>query len=234
MVKNGLEFLDRPYVAHTLEVNDKEELVINCDEVDCTTFVEYTLAMSLCTPHNGEISEPEFIAKVQQLRYRNGTINGYTSRLHYTSEWINNAIKLGYIEDVAAKNSPYTAKLELSFMSTHPQLYKHLKESPDNVAKMRTIEQSLSGQEFHYVPKDKLPNNGLPWIQSGDILCLVSNTPGLDLAHLGLAFYVEGKLCLLHASSSQKKVVISKVSLREMMKRNSNWTGVRVLRIQSE
>ena len=34
MVTNGLKYLDVPYVAHTLEVNETEDLVINCDEVD--------------------------------------------------------------------------------------------------------------------------------------------------------------------------------------------------------
>lgn len=38
MLKYGLNFLKTPYVAHTLEVNEEEKLVVNFDEVDCTTF----------------------------------------------------------------------------------------------------------------------------------------------------------------------------------------------------
>ncbi|MCS2442038.1 DUF1460 domain-containing protein [Bacteroides uniformis] len=41
MLSNGIKYLDVPYVAHTLEADGPEELVINCDEVDCTTLVEY-------------------------------------------------------------------------------------------------------------------------------------------------------------------------------------------------
>ena len=37
MLKYGLNFLKTPYVAHTLEVNEEEKLVVNFDEVDCTT-----------------------------------------------------------------------------------------------------------------------------------------------------------------------------------------------------
>lgn len=37
MLSNGIKYLDVPYVAHTLEADGPEELVINCDEVDCTT-----------------------------------------------------------------------------------------------------------------------------------------------------------------------------------------------------
>ena len=50
MLSNGIKYLDVPYVAHTLEADGPEELVINCDEVDCTTLVEYVLAETL-TPN---------------------------------------------------------------------------------------------------------------------------------------------------------------------------------------
>ena len=34
VLSNGIKYLDVPYVAHTLEADGPEELVINCDEVD--------------------------------------------------------------------------------------------------------------------------------------------------------------------------------------------------------
>lgn len=117
-------------------------------------------------------------------------------------------------------------------MSSHPELYKQLSNSPQNVAKMKEIEKSLNGQEFHYVPKDQLPFNGLPWIKNGDIIAITTNTPGLDVAHMGIAFYIDGKLCLLHASSKEKKVMVSKVALGQMLQSNDNWTGIRVLRMK--
>ena len=57
MLKYGLSFLKTPYVAHTLEVNDEEKLVVNFDEVDCTTFVEYVLALSLSPVKDGAIDK---------------------------------------------------------------------------------------------------------------------------------------------------------------------------------
>ena len=36
-LKYALKFINTPYVAHTLEINDQEQLVINLKEVDCTT-----------------------------------------------------------------------------------------------------------------------------------------------------------------------------------------------------
>ena len=67
MLNNGINFLDIPYVAHTLEVTDgEEELIINCDEVDCTTFVEYTLAMALSPTEDGQVAEGKKSATVME------------------------------------------------------------------------------------------------------------------------------------------------------------------------
>lgn len=232
MVINAIKFLDTPYVAHTLEVNNNEELVINCDEVDCTTFVEYVLAMSLAPTVNGEVAEGDFAKTLQQIRYRDGKIDGYTSRLHYNADWVNNGIRQGFLEDITAANSPYLCKLSLYYMSSHPEYYRQLNNSTGNKAKIKEIEHALSGQEIHYIPKEKLPFNGLPWIKNGDIIAITTNIPGLDVSHMGIAFYVEGRLCLLNASSKDKKVEVSKVALRQLLNRNSHSTGIRVLRMK--
>lgn len=233
MLSNGIKFVNVPYVAHTLETNGPEELIINCDAVDCTTFVEYVLAESL-TPKqaNGYASEYDFADNLQKIRYRNGKINGYTSRLHYTSDWINNGVKQGFLEDVTADKKPATTTLAISYMSSHPEKYNQLASSKENVAAMKKIEQSLSGKTVYYLPKNKLPFEGLSWIKDGDIIAITTNIPGLDIAHMGIAFYVDGKLTLLHASSTKKKVVVSKIALSQMLKKNKTWTGIRVLRMK--
>lgn len=45
----------------------------------------------------------------------------------------------------------------------------------------------------------------MPWIKDGDIIAITTHTPGLDVAHMGIAAYRKGKLHLLHASSAQGK-----------------------------
>ena len=231
MLNNGLGFLNTPYVAHTLEVNDTEELVVNCDEVDCTTFVEYVLAMSLCPEQGDNMLESDFANNLQSIRYRNGEINGYTSRLHYTTDWIGDNIRMGIIEDVTAAKSPETITVSVSYMSANPDKYKHLKDSPENVAAMAGYEKQLSGKKVHWLPKGKIPVEGLSWIKNGDIIALVTNTPGLDISHLGLAVYIKGNLHLLHASSKEKKVVVERLALKEQLASSKNVTGIRVLRM---
>ena len=180
MLSNGIKYLDVPYVAHTLEADGPEELVINCDEVDCTTLVEYVLAETL-TPqigrrrHLGKRFRPITCKKSVTVTVKS---TGYTSRLHYIADWINNGVRNGFLQDVTGAMSPDTERLSISYMSSHPQLYKQLANSPENIAKMKKIEQSLSGKEIHYLPKAKLPADGLPWIKDGDIIAITTNTPG--------------------------------------------------------
>lgn len=232
MVAYAIDFLGVPYVEHTLDLEGPEELVLNCDEMDCTTFVEYVLAEALCPVVDGDISESEFAQNVVNIRYRDGKINGYTSRLHYISDWINNGVRNGFLEDITAQKSQDTQQLNLNYMSTHPQEYKQLANSPENVATMKRIEESLTGQTIHYLPKDKVPYNGLSWIKNGDIIAITTNTPGLDIAHMGIAFYADGKLTLIHASSKEGKVVASTTTLTQMLQDNGKWTGIRVLRMK--
>ena len=69
-------------------------------------------------------------------------------------------------------------------------------------------------------------------LKDGDIIAITTNIPGLDVVHLGLACYEKGVLKLLHASSTQKMVVVSQEPLAQMLKRNKKFTGIRVLRIK--
>lgn len=222
MIRIGKSYLGTKYVANTLDESPEEKLVIQPQKVDCLTFVEYVLAQALSS---------DITRNLQNIRYRDGIIDGYPSRLHYTSDWIENGVRHGYLEDITAENSSYINKLSLSFMSTHPELYKQLANSPENVKRIAECEKALTGKTVHILPKNKLPDKGLPWIEDGDIIAITTSLPGLDIAHVGIANYISGNLHLLHASSSLGKVVISEKPLRNMLDNHKSWTGIRVVRM---
>ena len=96
---------------------------------------------------------------------------------------------------------------------------------------MTEYEKALSGKIVHWLPKSELPENGLSWIMDGDIIAITTKLPGLDIAHVGIAQYIKGKLHLLHASSTLGKVVISDDPLNHMLNNNKSWTGIRVVRM---
>ena len=130
MLRIGKSYLGTAYVANTLDGEEEECLVVRKDAVDCLTFVEYTLAQALGA---------SFTENLQKIRYRDGIIDGYPSRLHYTSDWIDNGVKHGFLTDVTAAHNTPTLRLSLSYMSTHPKLYKKLADSPENVLRMATL-----------------------------------------------------------------------------------------------
>ena len=233
MLLNAVSFINTPYGVKTLDMSNEEQLVLNTDEVDCVTLVENVLAMSLAeNSQTLQLNEQDFTRWLTKIRYRNGVIDGYTSRLHYMTEWIANGVKQGFLEDVTAVQSPYTAKMNISYMTNHVSDYPKLQLSADNLNKMKQIEAALDGTEVHYIPKDYLTDEGFFWIRSGDIIAITTSTPGLDIAHMGIAMNVDGTLTLLHASTTDMKVEVSKVSLKEMLRRNKSWTGVRVIRMK--
>lgn len=231
MLKHGLSLVGTPYVANTLERTEQEELFTSREELDCTTFVESVMAMTLSTKEDGTFSENDFADNLQKIRYRDGILNSYTSRLHYVADWINNNIQKGIIQDIAAVYSKDTDIINLSFMSQNPDKYKHLRNNPENTFFMAEVEKKLTGQEVHWIPKQKLPDDGLSWIHDGDIIMLTTNIRGLDVSHMGIAIYQNGKLHLLHASSVEKKVVVDKRTLRNQLAQSKHVTGIRVVRI---
>ena len=147
-------------------------------------------------------SEKTFL---QKIRYRDGIINGYTSRLHYFSEWIQEGEKNKFITDITALEATDSMYIALSYMSTHPQYYKHLSNSSQNREEIAEVEKSISGTIIKWLPEQKLPTEGLPWIKNGDIIALTVGIYGLDVSHVGFAIYQGGQLHLLHAD--RKSVV---------------------------
>ena len=82
----GRQFIGTPYGAHTLE-GEQEILTVNLDSLDCTTFVETAMALAY-TIVEQRTSWRDFIYNLRRLRYRNGEVDGYPSRLHYIADWV--------------------------------------------------------------------------------------------------------------------------------------------------
>lgn len=228
------QFLGCPYVAHTLEVNDTEQLVVNTRQLDCTTLVENVLALALCK-QQGQTTFAAFREHLQQLRYRQGVIDGYPSRLHYFTDWINDNVSMGLVTDVQHEGAPFTAiqTVKANYMSTHPDAYKALKANPSLVSVIATQEQKLTGKKYRYIPKAQIKNTQLlrQTVKTGDVIAITCSKPGLEIAHLGFAVWQRDGLHLLNASQIHKKVVLEPMTLRDYLHRHSSHTGIRVIRL---
>lgn len=226
------EFMGHKYVAGTLEKGTGEPLVINTQEVDCTTFVEQVLAI-YATISGGEKEFHAMCRNLQRIRYRGGRREGYATRLHYTSQWIADSAKHNIIEEIEYGKMGKRKAVELFFMSNNPASYKLLKEDSLLVKDIEKWEKAFCGKECCFIPKKELykTHSELP-IKNGDIIALTTNIKGLDVSHMGIAFWQEGRLHMLHASSAEGKVIKEERTLYEYQKNKKSHTGVRVFRVK--
>lgn len=228
VIKVAKHFLGTPYVAGTLEI-EPERLTINTRETDCILFVEMCLAMSL-TAKDAEPTFEKYVDNLRRLRYRNGKVDGYASRLHYTSEWIIQGETRGIFHEVSRQCGGSVLDQKFNFMSNHPASYKQIKDNPKAVAKIRIAEQNLETWDYWYIPKADLPRC-IQNIKTGDIIGFNSSTPGLDIAHVAYAYWEGDTLTFIHASMSDKKVVINKTPLVEYTNGIKGHNGLRVVRL---
>jgi hypothetical protein len=228
MIKIGKDFIGTPYVAKTLDQNSGEPLVINLRELDCTTFVENCFAIAR-TIKSSKPNFKQFTEELENIRYRDGKRNGYTSRLHYFSEWISNNENKRLIDDVTFQlgGKPYPIKLNI--MSTKPELYPQLKNNPELIEKIRLTETELSKIIFFYIPTVKFPDCENEIID-GDIAALTASVEGIDILHVGFMFQNKGHVYFLHASQTEKKVVMTESPFIEYLKGRKGASGVMIAR----
>jgi hypothetical protein len=228
LLSAGEQWLGTPYIAHTLERPDGEKLVVNLREQDCTTFLENTLAMA------ASVKQPfpsfEIYAQVlQQIRYRNGLINGYPSRLHYFSEWLYDNESKGFVQIITARLGGKPYEKPLNFMSAHRSAYPALKD--DSFYKqIGSIEKELNTRRYSYIPKAEV-HKIESQLQDGDIIAITTGIQGLDVVHVGFAKKQNNRIHLLHASLDEKKVVVSSKPLAEYLMGNKNQSGIMVARV---
>ena len=229
VIKVAKHFLGTPYVAGTLEI-EPERLTVNTRETDCILFVEMCLAMSL-TAKDPQPTFEKYVDNLRRLRYRDGKVDGYASRIHYTSEWIIQGTVRGLFSEVSRECGGSPLDQKFNFMSTHPASYKQLKDSPETVEKIRTVEQNLESWDYWYIPKADLPKC-IKNIKTGDIIGFNSATPGLDIAHVAYAYWEGDTLTFIHASYGEKKVVINKTPLVQYTHGIKSHNGLRVIRLK--
>ncbi len=234
MVKVAEYFLGTPYVAGTLE-GTPEELRIDIRKTDCILFVEQCLAITYLLSTAEEGTPPTFEDFRQQIlgmRYRDGILDGYASRLHYASEWILQNEAAGLIKEITAQTGGRKLSQQFSFMSTHTGSYAALDGNPKEIERIEEVERSLnSATEYYYIPASEIPGMEHK-IQDGDIIFFTSKIEGLDITHVAIAYTVhDGEdgtdtLHFIHASTRAGKVIVEPKTLAGYTK-----TGIRLARV---
>ena len=227
IAKVGLELVDAPYVGGTLDGSGRERCTVDMLRLDCVTLFEVSLNMGRIMKQ-GKDSLHDLIEAVTFTRYRDGVLSDYTSRLHYTSDWIENNIQKGTVVDVTSQLGGKPFPLALGFMSQNPKYYPALVENPQLVPVMQTIEQRVNMTSRTIIRKEDIASIE-DKLQDGDIIAIATSKKGLDYSHTGLIVREGNKVRFLHASSVKKKVMLDG-PVSEYVNRAESNLGITVLR----
>ena len=228
-------FIGRPYVAATLEVADPERLMVNTRQMDCTTLVETALALAMTHREGGRTLEA-YCHNLERLRYRDGRMDGYLSRLHYFTWWMHDNIRKGILREVR-DDAHFTAPIRVAnhYMSRHADKYPLLVKHPEWVDSIARMERAANGPDGTYLPEAStaLSRKELRCIESGDLVAIVTRKDGIDYSHLGIAVWGrDGRLHLLNASSIHHKVVEEPKTLRQYLREHPSSIGIRLFRLE--
>jgi len=228
IVELGKSFVGMEYMPGTLELPGEEKLVVCFDGFDCVTLCETLLALARCVKLEHQ-SYNQYCQELQRIRYREGIIDGYPSRLHYFSDWIYDNERKGIVHDITVSLGGKAFAKRIYFMSSHVSSYAKLKDHPQFIDTIRKQEKEISQRKRTFLRKSDLKIHEKE-IQSGDLLAFTSSKEGLDVAHTGIAIREQGALKLLHAPQAGEQVQITKESLNEYLSRRSQMTGLLVAR----
>ncbi len=224
----GKFFLGAPYVVGTLETESAEHLVVNLKEFDCITFAENVIAL-VCFIKSGKKSFKAFRNLLRKIRYRQGRLQGYSSRLHYFSDWIHDNQNKGIIRDVTVEIRGRPLRKVVNFMTTHLNLYPPLK-NVTNLRRMKAVERTISRRSLFFIPK-KILRRLEHLIRDGDLIAITTDIKGLDIQHVGFAARVRNRIHLLHASSFEGQVILSQKTLYRYLIQSRARSGIMVARI---
>lgn len=228
IVEIGKSFLGTDYVGGTLDKDTKsEKLVVNLTGLDCVTFVENCLVFARCLKQNATSFE-DYMAELKKIRYRDGIIDGYASRLHYFCDWISNNEDKGIVRNITAEIGGIQYNKNINFMSTHTKSYKQLLNQTE-LEGIKACEEAINSRYYYYIPTKSI-SKVYDSLQSGDIIATTTTIEGLDVTHTGYVYKDDSGTYFLHASSKSKAVIISSNLLQEYVAEDPKKTGIMVAR----
>ena len=226
-----------PYEAHTLEEYIRsggspartEPLTLSLTRFDCVSLVEACLAVARAAGGAGAPSWELFGRELERMRYRGGERGGYSTRLHYFSEWIGDGERRGLLRDLGAELDGVTDERPLRFMTEHRGSYLALAD--DGVFReIAAMERRLDGRPRRVVPTARI-GAVADRIQTGDVVAFATSIPGLDVTHAAFAYRgPDGILRVLHAPLSGGVVEITRATLPEYVADIRRSTGILVAR----
>ena len=199
-------FLGQPYAEGLLDKSGTEKLVVTLDKFDCVLFVETVMAIARGVAVK-DYDYQNFVNRIEEQRYLNGKMNGYCSRLHYFSEWINDNQKRQTVENITTQLGGVPMNKQLNFMSQHRSSYPQMVKDEATYQCIVGIEAELAKTTVNYIPTNEIKSI-YSQLKPGDIVAVATDVKGLDVTHTGLVYRnADGNMGLIHASPAGQVTV---------------------------
>lgn len=226
-----------PYEGFTLEEYIRaggspirtEPLTLSLTRFDCISLVESCLAIARLARQSETPSWNAFGLEMERMRYRGGVRAGYTSRLHYFSEWLADNERRGLLRQLGQELGAVEDRRPLRFMSNNPDAYPAMAH-PDVREEIAATERALDDQPRRVVPTARIPEIS-DRLETGDILGFATSIGGLDVTHAAFAYRDPGGvLRILHAPLSGGVVEITTSTVPQYVAAIRQATGILVAR----
>ena len=221
-------FLGTEYVGFTLEREGDEVLVMNLRGLDCTTYLENVVVLSRLIKQE-KTSFEDYAKELISIRYRDGNLNLYPSRLHYFADWLYDNERKGIVTNITKELGGTEYDKEINFMTQNREKYKQL-SNDEYVLEIQNFEKELTSRQHYFIPESEIEEIE-DRIHDGDLIAITSTVDGLDIAHVTIALHQNNRLHIIHASSASDRVIISDDPLAEYIKKNKSQQGIMVGRL---
>ncbi len=205
-----------------------EILDTRVDSFQCVSLVETSLSLARCTWAGMPVPEC-YQRELISTRYRDGHLDGYSSRLHYFYDWIGDNARR---ERLAVMTNPLGGRASprrFKIMTKNPNLYPALQD-PLILAQMGSIEDELNREGPIWIRRDDI-THVKSQLKEGDIIGIVGNQPGLLIIHTGfITVAPDGTKRYLHASSHHEQVVLTPDDIEDYVFRERRRRGIVVAR----
>lgn len=223
-------FQGLPYAEGLLDTSGEEKLIITLNKFDCVLFVETVLAIARGVAVQ-DYDYQNFVNRIEEQRYLNGKINGYCSRLHYFSEWINDNQKRQTVENITAELGGVPMHKTLNFMSQHRSSYPQMVKDETTYQCIVSQEADLAKTTVNYIPTNQI-KSVYSQLKPGDIVAVATDVKGLDVTHTGLVYRnADGNIGLIHASPAGEVRVA--YDLQRYIRRVESAIGIVVARAKT-
>ncbi|HET6346014.1 MAG TPA: N-acetylmuramoyl-L-alanine amidase-like domain-containing protein, partial [Myxococcota bacterium] len=205
-----------------------ETLECHLGTFQCVSFVESSLALARCI-WSKRPDAACFLAELTGLRYRDGQIDGYPSRLHYFEDWLADNARRGRLELITQALGGRPATQVSTYMTAHPDRFPALVD-PNVRAAIAAMETRVTAMRPHVVERARVAAVER-MLLDGDVVAITTVNEDILVSHTGfITRDPDGVVRLLHASSFRHQVVLSEHDLAQYVLRRPERGGVMVAR----